>query len=104
MSQGFAGTVTIKLTPDKVEQFRALATEAAEAMSKEKECKQVSVHTLADDPTTIFVYEAWSCSYDYFVEELRNKPYRRNLNAALGSMTPEERKVALLDHVVSFPI
>lgn len=103
MSQGFAGTVTIKLKSEKVEQFRALATKAAEAMSKEQECKQVLVHTLVDDPTTFFVYEAWSCSYEYFVNELRNKPYRHELNAVLGRMTVEERKVALLDYVASYP-
>lgn len=103
MSQGFAGIVTIRLKPESIERFKAMAIEAAEAMSKEKEFKHAWVHTVVGDPTTLFVYEAWSCSYDYFVKELRTKPYRHQLNAALDGMTPEERQFAILDYVASYP-
>lgn len=103
MSDGFAGIVTIKLKPEKVEQFKAMATEVGDAMSKEKEFKHAWVHTLADDPTTIVVYEAWSCSYDYFMAELRNKPYRHRFEAELDSMTLEARKIEILDYVLSWP-
>ena len=103
MSEGFAGIVTIKLKPEKVEQFKALAIEAADAMSKEKQFKHAWIHSQANDPMTIVVYEAWSCTYDYFVKELRIKPYRHRLNALLDSMTPEERTFAILDYVASYP-
>ena len=103
MSDGFAGIVTVKLKPEKVEQFIALATEVGDAMSKEKEFKHAWVHTLADDPTTIIVYEAWLCSYDYFMDELRNKPYRHRFESELEDMAIGERKIEILDYIISYP-
>ena len=103
MSDGFAGIVTIKLKPDKVDQFIDLATEVGDAMSKEKEFKHAWVHTLADDPTTIVVYEAWSCTYDYFMKELRNKPYRSRFEAELGDMSFGERKIEILNYAINYP-
>lgn len=103
MSEGFAGTVTIKVKPEKVELFKELATEVGDAMSQEPEFKHAWVHTLADDPTTFLVYEAWSCSFEYFMEELRNKPYRHRFEAELESMTIGEREIVILDYVISYP-
>ena len=103
MDQGFAGIVTLKLRAEDIEEFKAIATEAADAMSDEKEFQHLSIYTLAGDPNTLVVFEAWSCNYEHFTNELRNKPYRNRLNAALGSMSAEERQIALLDHIASFP-
>lgn len=102
MSDGFAGFVTMKVQADKVDQFRALAIEVADAMSKEKGFERASVHTFADDPTTFFIYEAWSCSYDHFVAEIRNRSYRLKFNELIDSMSSEDRKVALLNNVASY--
>lgn len=103
MSEGFAGYVTIKVLPEKLEQFKALATEVGDAMSKEKEFDHAWVHTLVDDPHTFFVYEAWSCSLEYFMTELRNKPYRHRFEAELDSMTTEPREIVILDNFASYP-
>ena len=103
MSDGFAGLVTIKLKPGKMDQFIELATEVGDAMSTEKEFEHAWVHTLADDPTTIIVYEAWSCTYDYFMQELRNKPYRSRFEAELGDMSIGERKIEILNYAINYP-
>ena len=103
MSEGFAGIVTIKLKPGKVEQFIELASEVGDAMSNEKEFKHAWVHTLADDPDTIVVYEAWSCTYDYFMSELRNKPYRSRFEAELGGLSLGERKIEILNYAIAYP-
>ena len=103
MSNGFAGIVTFKLKPGMVEKCMAMATEVGDAMSKEKEFRHAWVHTLADDPTTIVVYEAWSCTYEYFMKEVRNKPYRVRFEAEIGNMTIGERKIEILNYVASYP-
>lgn len=103
MSDGFAAIVTIKVKPEIVDHFMALSAEVGNAMSKEKEFKHAWVHTLADDPTKFFVYEAWSCSYDYFMKELRNKPYRDRFETEIGNMAFEERKIEILNYVLSYP-
>lgn len=103
MSEGFAGYVMFKVKPEMLEQFKALATEVGDAMSKEPEFDHAWVHTVVDDPTRFFVYEAWSCSLEYFMKELRNKPYRHQFEAALESMTTEERNIVILDYFASYP-
>ena len=103
MSDGFAGIVTIKLKPGKVQQFIDLATEVGDAMSKEPEFKHAWIHTQAEDPTTIVVYEAWACTYEHFMEELRNKPYRARFEAELGDMSVGERRIEILNYAVSWP-
>ena len=103
MSDGFAAIVTVKLKPEMVEHFIAIATEVGDAMSKENEFKHAWVHTLADDPTKIIVYEAWSCTYDYFMRELWNKPYRRRFEAEIGDIAFEERKIEILNYAISYP-
>ena len=103
MSEGFAGTVTIKVKPEKVELFKTLAREVGDAMSQEPEFDHAWVHTLVDDPMTFFVYEAWACSLEYFMEHLRNKPYRHRFEAELDSMSVGEREIVILDYVASYP-
>ena len=103
MSEGFAAIVTVKLKPEMVEQYIAIATEVGDAMNKEKEFKHAWVHTLADDPTTIIVYEAWSCTFEYFMKELWNKPYRGRFEAEIGNMAAVERKIEILNYAISYP-
>jgi quinol monooxygenase YgiN len=103
MSDGFAGIVTVKLKPGMAEQFIAIAREVGDAMSKEKEFERAWVHTRADDPDIIVVYEAWSCTYDYFMKELRNKPYRDRFEAEIGNMATAERKIEILNYAISYP-
>lgn len=102
MSEGFAGTVTIKVKPGKVELFKTLAGEVGDAMCKEPEFAHAWVHTKADDPLTFVVYEAWSCSYEYFMEHLRNKPYRHRFESEIDSFATE-REIVILDYVASYP-
>ena len=103
MSDGFAAIVTVKLKPEMVEKYLEVATEVGEAMSQEKEFKHTWVHTRADDPTTIVVYEAWSCSYDYFMEHLWKARYRGRFEAEIGDMAYEERRIEILNYVLSYP-
>ena len=103
MSEGFAAIVTVKLKPDLVERYMAVAAEVGDAMSQEKEFKHAWVHTLADDPTTIVVYEAWSCTYAYFMKELWNKPYRNQFEAEIENLAFEERRIEILKYALSYP-
>lgn len=103
MSEGFAGIVTVRIKPGSVEHFLEVAKEVGDAMSQEKEFKHAWVHTLAEDPNTIVVYEAWSCSYEYFMRELRNKPYRSRFEAEIGNLAYGERKIEILDYVLNYP-
>ena len=103
MTEGFAGYVRINVKPEMLEQFKELAIEVGDAMSKEPEFEHAWVHTVAGDPHAFFVYEAWSCSLEYFYEELRNKPYRHRFEAALESMTTAEREIVILDNFAAYP-
>ena len=103
MSDGFAATVTIKFKPGKVQRYLELATKIGDAMSKEDEFKHAWIHTLAGDPDTIIIYEAWSCSYDHFMKDLVNRPYRAEFEAELGEMSVGERKIDILNYALSWP-
>ena len=103
MNDGFAAIVTVKLKPELVEQYLTLAAEVGDAMSKEKEFKHAWVHTLVGDENTIIVYEAWSCTYDYFMKELWDKPYRNRFEAEIGNMAFEQRKIEILNYALSYP-
>lgn len=103
MSSGFAAIVSVKLKPEMMERYLALASEVGEAMSQEEEFKHAWVHTLADDPTTVVVYEAWSCTIEYFMRELMTKPYRHRFEAELGDMSSVERRIEILNYAISYP-
>lgn len=103
MSDGFAAIVTVKLKPEMVDRYLALATEVGDAMSREEAFKHAWVHTRLDDPTTIIVYEAWACSYEDFMRDLWNAPYRSRFETELGSMAFEDRKIEILEYAISYP-
>ena len=103
MSEGFSGMVTMKVPPDQIARFKAMALSVAEQMSKEKGFERVLIHTLANDPTTFFIYESWFCSLDHFTTEIRNRSYRLEFNAWIDGMSAEDRQASMLDHVASYP-
>lgn len=103
MTDGFAAVVTLKVKPDDLERFTARLAEIGGAMSQEKEFKHAWVHALADDPTTIVIYEAWSCDVDYFMDNLFTKPYRHDYEAELTDMLREDRRIEIVNYVQCYP-
>lgn len=103
MTEGFAAVVTLKVKPDQLDRFTARLSEIGRAMSQEKEFKHAWVLALAEDPTTITIYEAWSCDVGYFMDNLMSKPYRHDYEAELGDMLREDRKIEIFNYVQSYP-
>lgn len=103
MTAGFAAIVTLKVMPGKVEKLLSRLAEIGEAMSHEKEFSHAWVHSLAEDPTTIVIYEAWLCDVDYFMNNLFTKAYRHTYEAELAEMLREERSIEIFDYVQSYP-
>ena len=103
MTTGFAAIVTLKVKPENLEHFKARLSEIGAAMSQEKEFKHAWVHAMAEDPTTIVIYEAWNCSVEYFMNNLFKRPYRQDYEAELTYMLREERKIVIADYVQSYP-
>ena len=103
MTEGFAAIVTLKARPASLDQLKARLSEIGTAMSQEQEFKHAWVHALADDPNTVLIYEAWSCSFEYFMDNLFTRPYRHDYEAELTDMLREERKIEIFNYVQSYP-
>jgi quinol monooxygenase YgiN len=70
MKDGFAAVVHLKIKPEKLDRIKALLADVGDAMSAEKEFVHAWVHHSKDDPTSLVIYEAWSCDIDYFMKNL----------------------------------
>jgi quinol monooxygenase YgiN len=103
MNDGFAAVVRLKIKPEKLDKIKALLADVGEAMSAEKEFVHAWVHHSKDDPTSLVIYEAWSCDIDYFMENLFSKSYRKTYEAEISTALREERNIEVLNYVQSYP-
>ncbi len=103
MSQGFAAIVTLKVRPEKLTEFKQRLGQIGEAMSQEEDFVHAWVHAVADDPSTLIIYEAWACSVAHFMDNHFKRPYRTDYEAELTSSLREERQIQIVDYVQSYP-
>jgi quinol monooxygenase YgiN len=103
MKDGFAAVVHLKIKAEKLDRIKALLSEVGDAMSSEKEFVHAWVHHSKDDPTSLVIYEAWSCDIDYFMQNLFTKSYRKAYEAEISGALQEERNIEVLDYVQRYP-
>ncbi|SDD13982.1 Quinol monooxygenase YgiN [Cupriavidus sp. YR651] len=78
------------------EEFEARLLGVVEAMAKEPDFVNTTIHKSAEDPDTYVLYETWACSQEYFMTHHLSKNYRHEYEAALPRLLKAPRQIDFL--------
>jgi quinol monooxygenase YgiN len=99
MLKDLAFYVEFHVKPDKVDEWKAAATEVINNMSKEDTFVVCYMHQDAEDSTKFTLYERWrEHSRESFMEnQLNAKEYRKVYEEKLPDMLQSPRVISFLD-------
>jgi len=91
--------VHLPALPERLAELEAGVREVLTAMSAEPDFVHCALHRSQNDPSTLVVYETWTCSRDYFLANHIGKAYRADFEQALSSRLAAPRRIEFLDEV-----
>lgn len=86
-----AVTVSLRVRPDRVEEFLSLLTPVLDAMRHEPTFVNAALHRDPEDPAHFMVYETWADRGD-LVEVQMRRPYRAAYEARLPELLRDPRR------------
>lgn len=90
-SAPLAVTVSLRVRPDRVEEFLRLLTPVLDAMRHEPTFVNAVLHRDPEDPAHFMIYETWADRRD-LVEVQMRRPYRAAYEARLPELLREPRR------------
>lgn len=91
-------SVTLRVRPDKVEEFLGLLHPVLDAMRHEPSFINAALHRDPEDPTSFMLYETWADREDLLQVQM-HRPYRTAYEAALPGLLQSPREAVVWDRM-----